>query len=177
MNPKYTTTKAEGITEKIGECSFFLSQMAEHESRNDVKKYGYCLSAFLSAFRTTIYRLTGVVRATRDKAASDALQVSLESAHDIRFLKDATNLEVHGDGPKLWQVRIASRSDKSRFTSRFGRHSSRFNTRPVADTTREEIGFIQFAKHPTEIGRLCLDALEQLKQMAERELQVTTTSL
>jgi len=48
------------IVEKIYECRYFLALMADYEEKLDAEKLLYCLSAFLSAFRTSAFRLYGV---------------------------------------------------------------------------------------------------------------------
>jgi hypothetical protein len=60
----------KSVSDKASECRFFLTQMAEYEKQLDTEKFLYCLSAFLSAFRTVAYRLYGVAKSRSGKAAS-----------------------------------------------------------------------------------------------------------
>jgi hypothetical protein len=86
------------IVEKIYECRYFLALMADYEEKLDAEKLLYCLSAFLSAFRTSAFRLYGVTEHKLGRPASRALQTQLRSHPEIGFLLSRTNVEVHEDG-------------------------------------------------------------------------------
>lgn len=62
------------VFEKARESRFFLERMAEYEKALDIEKFLYYLSAFLSAFRTTAYRLYGVTEDRSGKPASGSLR-------------------------------------------------------------------------------------------------------
>lgn len=95
-------TKPEGIFEKVRECRFFLARMADYESVPDLESFLFCLSAFLSAFRTIGNRLHGVAGKKHDKNARRSLKLRLESHTRIGFLFDVRDVEVHGDGTTVW---------------------------------------------------------------------------
>jgi hypothetical protein len=62
-------TKPEGILEKVRECRFFLARMADYERIPELEDFLFCLSAFLSAFRSIGNRLQGVAGKKYDKQA------------------------------------------------------------------------------------------------------------
>jgi hypothetical protein len=117
----YRATNPARVGDKINECRFFLAQMADHEKAGDIEKFMYCLSAFLSSFRSGAFRLIGVVHTVRGKTGRDGLLVQLKSKTDIWFLKDRTDLEVHGDGAIVWP--------------RYTRRSREYSSLPVAART------------------------------------------
>ena len=95
-------TKPEGIFEKFRECRFFLARMADYESVPELENFLFCLSAFLSAFRTIGSRLQGVTGKKYDKRQRENLKLRLESHPRIGFLFDVRDVEVHGDGTTIW---------------------------------------------------------------------------
>ncbi len=64
-------TNPERVVDKVRECQFFLVQMADCEQDLDTDKFLYCLSAFLSAFRTISFRLYGVAENRLGKDAKN----------------------------------------------------------------------------------------------------------
>jgi len=54
------TSIPERVFDKVRECRFFLARMADYESAEDIENFLFCLSAFLSAFRSIAYKLYGV---------------------------------------------------------------------------------------------------------------------
>jgi hypothetical protein len=175
---RYKATNPARVSDKIKECRFFLVQTAEHEKAQDTEKFMFCLSAFLSSFRTAVYRLIGVVHKVSGKVARDSLRVQLESKTDIWFLKDRTDLEVHGDGAIVWprytMSTLRSMHDSyanewphQRFRSRFeDRFRSRFRTQNV----KVDIEYWYFDGHHKNLIELCGDSLEELERIFRKEL-------
>ncbi len=94
------------ISEKVNECRFFLVLMADYERVLEDEKFRYCLSAFLSAFRSATYRLMGVTHKRFGKPAKDSLKKRLDNHKEIGFLIRQRDKEVHSDGAVVFQ-RIA----------------------------------------------------------------------
>lgn len=167
---QYRASKPEGVTEKLAECRFFLARMEDYERERNIESFLYCLSAFLSAFRATIYRTTGVVCAIHGERARQNLRSKFKSSHNIWFLKDATDLEVHGDGPRMWQVnltnRFTSRWDRSQRSRLIGRFKS--SPGPVPGSS-----YIQFEDYPTSVLKLCRISVDELETMAKGALNTT----
>jgi hypothetical protein len=153
------------IVDKIYECRFFLTLMAEYEKQLDTEKFLYCLSAFLSAFRTTAFRSYGVTEHKLGKPASHALQLQLRGHSEIGFLLSRTNIEVHEDGVVVHQLYTTEVVEKS--TSRWepktaygperwrSLNKSRYGEAVVI---RRAAGW-QFAGNPKNLIELCHDAL------------------
>ena len=99
---KTGATKPEGISEKVRESRFFLARMADYERIPDLENFLFCLSAFLSAFRTIGNRLQGVAGKEYAKRTKESLKLRLESHPKIGFLFDVRDVEVHGDGTTIW---------------------------------------------------------------------------
>ncbi len=132
----YKATNPQRVFDKVRECQYFLVLMADHERVLDTEKFLFCLSAFLSAFRSAIFRTYGVIESRCGGAACRALKNSLRNTN-IGFLKDATDLEVHGDGvtvrqrytvhtiavpdsvPERWRSKFGESGFGSRFGSRY----------------------------------------------------------
>src|SRR5258708_8627018 len=157
------------IVDKIYECRYFLSLMADHEEKLDTEKFLFCLSAFLSAFRTAAFRLYGVTEHRLGKPASRALQTQVRSHSEIGFLLDRTNVEVHQDGVVVHQLYrkelIAEAS--SRWGPRTVGEPSRWRSLNrsrygEAVMARRAAGW-QFAGNPKNLIELCKDALEAMQ--------------
>ena len=58
---RYVAENPERIFDKVRECRFFLTMMADFE-KEDTEKFLFCTSGFLGAFRSVLYRLFGVTR-------------------------------------------------------------------------------------------------------------------
>jgi hypothetical protein len=167
---RYTATNPDRISDKSRECRFFLLKMAEYEREMDIEKFLYCLSAFLSAFRTAIYRSCGVAKTRKGNAAGRKFLQDLYQNAEIKFLKDTTDLEVHGDGAKVWQhyritlVQVPSRWSQpiDRGRDRFRSRTSRFGQN-IEDLVRREPAGWQFEGQPKNLIELCHDALEELE--------------
>jgi hypothetical protein len=182
---RYTATNPDRVTEKVRECRFFALQMAEYEKAKDIEKFIYCLSAFLCAFRTIVGRLIGVVETVSGKESKKKLWSRLQSERDIWFLKDVTDLEVHGDGPTVWPkytVHVLSSVREShyrgrprqRFASRF---EGRFHPRVESQHVDVQIENWQFEGHPKNLIELCRDSLGELEAIVRKELPGTATKV
>jgi hypothetical protein len=95
-------TKPEGIFEKVRESRFFLARMADYERIPELEGFLFCLSAFLSSFRSIGNRLQGVAGKKHDKQARRSLTLQMENHPRIGFLFDVRDVEVHGDGTTIW---------------------------------------------------------------------------
>jgi hypothetical protein len=99
--------------------------MAGYESAADTEEFLYCLSAFMSAFRTIAYRLYGVTENKLGIAVKHALKERLPDHPEIRFLIERTNVELHEDGVIVFQrfsvhpVENPSRWMRDRFAARY----------------------------------------------------------
>lgn len=172
----YEATDPASVGKKLEECHFFLAQLDTCDPAENLQEFECYLSAFQNAFRTTIYRLTGVVKKLSGNAAKKRLLAELENHGDIAFLKDRTDLEIHGDGSPIWPTySIEVRQDvNSRFASRW---QSRFEAKT---RTRFQLGYArrfritvrtyQFEGSPKNLVDLCRDTLADLESIARREL-------
>jgi hypothetical protein len=95
-------TKPGGIFEKVRESRFFLARMADYERIPELEGFLFCLSAFLSSFRSIGNRLQGVAGRKHDKQARRSLTLQMENHPRIGFLFDVRDVEVHGDGTTIW---------------------------------------------------------------------------
>lgn len=180
----YIATNPDRIFDKCRECRFFLVQLAEHELEMDIEKFLYCLSAFLSAFRTAIYRSLGVVRTLHGKPVSETFRESLYKNADIKFLKETTDLEVHGDGARVWQnyrVSLIHPVPHRWQTERNGRWESPLNRDRFKSTMargfgdggflREPAGW-RFDGHPKNLIECCHDTLEAFEAAVRARLNL-----
>jgi hypothetical protein len=55
----YKTKKPGAVLQKIEECHYFLAEMAKFEN-TDAEKFAFVVSAFLAAFRSVDYKVTGI---------------------------------------------------------------------------------------------------------------------
>lgn len=101
---RHGATKPLGITEKFRESRFFLVCMAEYERLADIKKFLFCLSAFLSAFGSIRYRVLGVETESQGETAMFNLEQKLNDHPRIGFLSKLRNVEVHRDGVTVWPL-------------------------------------------------------------------------
>jgi hypothetical protein len=179
----YEATEPQRVTEKFEECRFRLVEMADCERALDTVKFFYALSAFLSAFRTTAYRLIGVTRSRKGPQAGRELRDKMLAHPDIKFLKDMSDLETHGNGAVVWQrykVNVGSvtcgrwtRRD-DRWSTRYNRSrfESRFEYPPVVSTTVQAVDW-QFANRPENLIALCHDALSALEDLIRQSLALS----
>src|SRR5438046_6943540 len=82
------------VFDKVRECRFFLARMADYESAEDIENFLFCLSAFLSAFRSIAYKLYGVTEKQRGKTAKITLKKELHTHPQVGFLIGRSNVEV-----------------------------------------------------------------------------------
>jgi hypothetical protein len=155
------------VLDKVREARFFLVQMASYEQALDTEKFLYCLSAFMSAFRTIAFRLYGVTENIKGAGAKRILKDQLHSHWEIKFLIERTNVELHEDGVVVFQRYTAqasspepsrwrreSRYDANRFRSHFG---SRYSEAVII---RQAAGW-QFAGSSKNLIELCHDGVER----------------
>jgi len=163
------------VFDKVRECHFFLIQMAEFEKALDIEKFLYCLSAFLSAFRTIANRQYGVTENRKGKPASLALQNQLHTHAEIGFLIQRSNVEVHSDGVLVHQkfkVHVTASipdSWKSNWAPDTDRWQDRFTPSGDVVGIRRAVGW-QFAGNPKDLIELCHDALNAIEEYARQAL-------
>ena len=175
----YQATEPGRVIEKVQECRHRLAEMAEYERAMDQVKFLYALSGYLYAFRTAAYRLFGVVRSTKGPQAGRELRDKMLAHPDIRFLKDMSDLETHGNGAAVWQrytVNIGTlpgsrwmpRND--RWNYRLGsRFESRFEYPPVTTTSTQAVDW-QFANRSENLIVLCHDAVLVMEDFIRQSL-------
>jgi len=164
MARKRTTgaTKPEGIFEKARECRFFLARMADYESVAELESFLFCLSAFLSAFRTVGNRLQGVAGKKYDKHARESLELQLENHPRIGFLFDVRDVEVHGDGTTIWpRFRIVGAG-----ASKPGPLELHFFPRMASDV--RVIGFHFEGRPDQNLIEFCHDALNEFEDLIRK---------
>jgi hypothetical protein len=157
------------VVDKIYECRFFLAQMADYEGKLDNEKFLFCLSAFMSAFRTAANRLYGVTEHKFGKVASRALRSQLHRHPEIGFLIGRTNVEVHADGAVVYQRYSVEVPDpaRSRWEPRSVRNTDRWRSfsksrfgEPVV--IRRAAGW-RFAENSKNLIELCHDGLQAMQ--------------
>ncbi len=167
----------ERVLDKVHECRFFLVQMADHEELLDTEKFLFCLSAFMSAFRTIAFRLYGVTENRLGEASKHRLKDRLHSHSEVNFLIMRTNVELHEDGAVVFQRYTVHASDSVPMVAdRFGRDADRFASRfgsryGQGVVIRRAAGW-QFAENSKNLIELCHDALEAMEGFIR---QVLTT--
>jgi hypothetical protein len=170
----------QGVFEKHSECRYFLVQMADYESAGDVQKLLYCLSAFLSAFRSIAFRLYGVTEMQHGKTAKRSLRDQLHAHPKIGFLVDRSNVEIHEDGVKVWQRFHVSIGDStstdwpSRWNQRTDRWASRFEPR-FHQSVQEPVTTVvdwQFDGYPSNLIELCYDALNDMDSLIRQNISI-----
>jgi hypothetical protein len=163
--------------DKFEECRYRLVEMANYEEALDAQKFMYALSGFLYAFRTTAYRLIGVVRNRGGPQAGRDLWNKLLAHKGIGFLKDRSDLETHGNGPMIWQrykvnvsTSTCSRRERKpdRFADRYNR--SRFEAPNVEVKRSIQAVDWQFSNRPENLIALCLDAFAALEEFIRQSL-------
>jgi len=161
---------SEGVAEKLKECRFFLGKIERvcHHNGSEDDAFLCYVSAFLSAFQTAINRALDIVEITGGPTTKDRLSAQLRASNDIAFLRATRNLEVHGDGPKIYNIDVWVRATSGRFQSRSDRESRR---------VLSHISSWQFEAHPKNLIRLYDDSLEELESILTKFLPVRTASL
>ncbi len=180
MRTNYEATEPQRVLEKFEESRQRLIEMADHEQALDPQKFLYALSGFLYAFRTTAYRLIGVVRTRKGQQAGRDLWNKILANPSIAFLKDRSDLETHGNGPVIWKHYTLNISDSMH--SRWHREDdpwpnrynhSRFESRWGSIGTSVQAAEWRFADRQSEnIIALCYDALAALEEFIRECLVV-----
>jgi hypothetical protein len=163
MTPR--ATNPERVLDKVRESRFFLVQMDNHEKALDTEKFLYCLSAFLSAFRTITFRLYGVTEHKHSKEKARLLLSQLKNHPEIGFLMSRRDVEVHEDGAVVFQRFTVHAADPvpqvmDKYADRF---ASRFGSRYAQGVVIRRAAGWQFAGNPKnliELGHDALDAIE-----------------
>jgi len=101
----FQATSPQAILSKFSECRFFLSLLADYE-KTEPEKFSFCVSAFLCAFRSIQCRLLGVVYKQQGSAARKIIRETLDAHAEIKFLSTRRDLEIHGDGVPLYELRM-----------------------------------------------------------------------
>ena len=160
----------ERVHDKLAESRYFLEQMAKHEKDLDPEEFLFCLSAFLSAFRSTAYRLYGVTENMRGAAAKQRLREQLHHHPDIGFLIERGNVEVHSDGARVWKRYMPHYEHPvpSNRGSRFDREAERFHSRFKVPnrglTVASTVVDWQFHENPKsliDLGQSAVNAMEE----------------
>lgn len=173
----YEATKPEYVFAKLNECKFFLGLMGEYRQKIETERqqrlpaeFLYYISAYLSAFRSTAYRLIDVVR-HRDASKGRALGRQLRSHSDIECIRDISNLEMHGDGVVIWpRFKIvlppSAPEPRSRYGSRFGGRYNRWNEAGVI----VQVIDWRFSTRPENLVDLCDRALGELEKLVSQSV-------
>ena len=180
MRTNYEATEPQRVLEKFVESRQRLVEMADHEQALDPQKFLYALSGFLYAFRTTAYRLLGVVRTRKGQQAGRDLWNKMLANTSIAFLKDRSDLETHGNGPVIWKHYTLNISDSmhSRWNREDGPWPNRYNHSRFESRWGSVGASIQsaewrFADRQSEnLVALCHDALAALEEFIRESLAV-----
>jgi hypothetical protein len=178
MIPKYPGASIpERVFDKVRECRFFLARMADYERTGEVENFLFCLSAFLSAFRSIAYRLYGVTENQRGKAAKVTLRKELHAHPQVGFLISRSNVEVHEDGVKVWQRYNVSVGDSTsdrwppRWDHRTERWPPRFQARFQRSVqTQVTVVDWQFEGYHSNLTKLCHDALNEMETFIKQNI-------
>jgi hypothetical protein len=172
----------ERVFDKVRECRYYLVQIAEFERVLDTEKFLFSLSAFLSAFRTTAYRLYGVVEFRDGKSAKQNLKARLHSTPSIEFLLSKGITETHGDGAVVFHRYTVSTAASpgyrpaSRWERCEDRWRSRFESRwPMPNVKVSPVDW-QFQGSSENLVALCHDALTELESIARVSLGAPNAS-
>jgi hypothetical protein len=107
---QHQATNPQAIIPKFRECSFLLTLMADYEV-TDPENFSFCVSAFLSAFRSVQCKLLDVVKKQYGPVARNTISQKLKAHTEIKFLTDRRDLEIHGDGVPLYELRMLHPED------------------------------------------------------------------
>jgi hypothetical protein len=166
----------ERVYDKIKECHFFVARMADYEQSADAPEHFlYCVSAFLSAFRTVAYRLYGVTKTQRGKAAQVALRDHLHAHSQIGFLLSKSNVEIHEDGVRVWQRYKLNIGDSMQWrgSSRWNRNNDRWSSQVEGRYPVQTIVTVkdwQFEGNQSNLIILCCDALAGMENFVQVEV-------
>jgi len=169
----------ESVFDKARECRYFLVRMAEHELAGKTENFLFCLSAFLSSFRSVAFRLYGVTETQRGPAAKSALRSQLHTHPQIGFLIRKSNVEIHEDGATVRQRYTVTVGDSistkwpARWTHQTERWPSRLGSRynETAQTHVVHTGW-QFEGNQENLIALCHDALNEMESVIRQNTSV-----
>jgi hypothetical protein len=172
--PWYTARNPNGVFEKIDEARSFLSQVRACQTESDTWNFKCSLSGFLTSFRTSADRLIGATDATKGEPEGAALRSRLKCCPNIAFLRDRTDIELHGDGAVVWpRYRVTIFSSPggrfyrgySRWGSRF-ESANRFRSRLGLDGIERQLLGWRFDGSSMDLVELCEDSLRELESIA-----------
>jgi hypothetical protein len=175
---RYEPTNPQHVFGKVDECRFFLGLLAEYRQKIDregqqrlPKEFLHYVSAYLSAFRCAAYRLIGVVR-HRDLAEGRRVRDQLRLHTDIEFVRDISNLEMHGDGVTIWpryRVHVPAPPIPERWSRNDDRYRSRFDKWKNSGMVVQVMDW-RFSTRPENVVDLCNRALAELEKVIQQEL-------
>lgn len=160
----------ERALEKVEEGRFFLTLMKIN--RKTPQQFGYCLSAFLSAFKSAFERLKTTVGDEHiRRRAANAVRNLRQSRPDVDFLMEARNAEVHREGVKIeleWQTpSVTPERWWSRFNPPWARSESRFNPR-WGRAEGHPVAVWKFSDRRTaDVITLCKNSLNALEDLIQ----------
>ena len=173
---KYQATDPKRVWDKLRDCKDILREMATHQDEKDTDKLMRSLGIFLSEFRTTANRVTGVMKTQYGEVAGRNLWTQLQSHAEIAFLIDRANCETHGDGAVvLPRFRIEGPLPmRERWPSNLS--AARFRTEryppkwPTAPRVIKKPNDWRFHERPENIVALCRCALLELQNLIGQAL-------
>ncbi len=175
---RYEATIPQHVFGKLDECRFFLGLLAKYRQKIDTGgqqhlpiEFLHYVSAYLSAFRCAAYRLIGVVR-HKDRAEGRRVRDQLRSDKDIEFVRDISNLEMHGDGVTIWpryRVHVPPLSIPNRWSRNDDKYRSRFDKWKNSGMVVQVIDW-RFSTRPENVVELCNRALAELEKVIQQEL-------
>ena len=187
---KYKATDPKHVFSKLDECKFFLQLMAENRQRIDTEKqerlpveFLHYVSAYLSSFRCVAYRLIGVVR-HRNLLDGRRVRDELHSYNDIEFVRDISDLEMHGDGVVIWpRYRVElPKIIPERWVRKDERYRGRYNRDRFGRADVAEQGIVKqvvdwrFANRPDNLVDICSRAFVELEEFVQKELGSRSSS-
>lgn len=161
------------VWEKVRESRFFLTLMTDHEG--EPEKFGFCLSAFLSAFRSIAYQLIRYTKITRGQQAKEGLKGLLDSRPNIDFLKQARDVEVHQDGVTILRTFSfpVSEAIPERWRSRWDPKPGRWDSRSAPARTQLRHRGWQFADHTAhDVIGLCSHSMDEVEEIVRQTLAI-----
>ena len=169
----YEAKNPKSVWDKFRECQRVLQDMTAHEQAHDTERLMSSLSAFLSAFRTTAYRLRGVVGSQQGEPVGENLWTQLRSHSEIGFLIDRANCEIHGDGAVVLPRYRMNIPDPipGRWHSRYvGRYVSRWPSRWRSNYVVTEVKDWRFQERAENLIGLCAYALREMENFIQQTL-------
>ncbi len=181
LKMQYKATDPQNVFAKVNECRFFLGLIVKYRQGLDTERlqrlpieFLHYVSAYLSSFRCAAYRLMGVVR-HRDFVEGRRVRDRLRSHADIEFVRDISDLEMHGDGVAIlprYRVRVPEPPLPS-IPERWSRNDDRYRTRFdkwQSSGMVVEVTDWGFSTRPDSVVDLCNRALAELEKVIQQEL-------